>query len=159
MTMPPIRVLVMDNSVDTLEVLRSFLEFEGFAVETCNTAKLRSEGADLAAAIAAARPDVVVFDIAMPYDVNWQVCETLKRDSRVAAPFVLTTTNRTAVERLTEARDVIEVLGKPYDLGQFARAIRRAVERDQADNLLEDRRADADRRAGDRRHAERRHDR
>src|SRR5262249_48369744 len=83
-----------------------------------------SEGADVADAIARAHPDVVVFDIALPYEANWELCASLRKDPRVGVPFVLTTTNRAAVERLTSAREVVEILGKPYDLDQFAQAVR-----------------------------------
>jgi DNA-binding response OmpR family regulator len=165
----PIRALVMDSSADTLDLLRQYLEFHGFEVETCNLARLRSEGADVAEAIARARPDVVVFDIALPYEVNWALCASLREDPRVDVPFVLTTTNRAAVERLTGARDVVEILGKPYDLEQFVHAVQAAVRTAgdaaaDAANAGDDRRTDTDRRTGaerrfgDRRHEERRRD-
>lgn len=157
---PRIRALVMDSSADTLDLLRQYLEFNGFEVETCNLARLRNEGADVAAAIAEAHPDVVVFDIALPYEMNWELCAALRGDPRIGVPFVLTTTNRAAVERLTGAREVIEILGKPYDLEQFARAVRAAVtaRENPASGAAHDDRRGADRRTGDRRHTDRRRD-
>jgi DNA-binding response OmpR family regulator len=158
----------MDSSADTLDLLRQYLEFHGFEVETCNLARLRNEGADVAEAVVRARPDVVVFDIALPYDVNWELCSTLRQDPRLDVPFVLTTTNRSAVERLTSARDVVEILGKPYDLEQFVHAVHAALRaEDKAPSDTSetgdarngaDRRAGADRRTGDRRHEQRRRD-
>src|SRR4051812_11717126 len=112
----------MDSSADTLDLLRHYLEFHGFDVETCNLGRLRREGIDVADTVARVHPDVVVFDIALPYDVNWEMCSALQQDPRIEAPFVLTTTNRSAVERLTGARGVIEILGKPSDLEHIAEA-------------------------------------
>jgi CheY-like chemotaxis protein len=156
----PIRALIMDSSADTLELLRQYLEFHGFEVETCNLARLRHEDADVAEAIVRARPDVVVFDIALPYETNWAMCSSLRRDPRVTVPFVLTTTNRAVVERLTGARDVIEILGKPYDLEQFAQAVVAAVRNGQepsaAGGSRDEARGGADRRVGDRRRNNRR---
>jgi DNA-binding response OmpR family regulator len=156
----PIRALVMDSSVDTLDLLRQYLEFRGFEVETCDLARLRHDGADAAATIARARPDVVVFDIALPYEENWKLCASLRQDPRVSVPFVLTTTNRGAVERLTGARDVIEILGKPYDLEQFAEAVHSAVrasdDTQTAGEPRGDTRRGVDRRIGERRREDRR---
>jgi CheY-like chemotaxis protein len=112
---PPLKVLILDNSLDILELLSTDLECRGCVVTTGSVSAIRHGEADGARLIAAAAPDVVVFDVAVPYEANWRLAMELQADPGARIPFVLTTTNAQAVRRLI-GRDLIELVGKPYDL-------------------------------------------
>jgi hypothetical protein len=43
--------------------------------------------------------------------------------------FVLTTTNKPALEKLVGETDALEIIGKPYDLRQVVAAVRTALAR------------------------------
>ena len=122
----PLKVLIFDNSVDILELLATDLQCRGCIVTTGSVSALRHGDVDGGRLIEATAPDVVIFDVALPYEINWQVATDLQADSRVRVPFVLTTTNATAVRRLI-GRDLIELVGKPYDLDTLFDAIVRSV--------------------------------
>ena len=111
----PLRVLVFDNSSDILELLSTDLQCRGCIVTTGSVSAIRHGEIDGPHLIEAAAPDVIVFDVALPYEANWQIAMNLQADPRVRVPFVLTTTNAMAVRRLI-GRDLIELVGKPYDL-------------------------------------------
>jgi CheY-like chemotaxis protein len=155
----PLKVLVLDNSSDILELLTTDLHCRGCIVTTGSVSAIRHGEIDGAQLIEAAAPDVVVFDVALPYEANWQTANQLQADPRVRAPFVLTTTNATAVRQLI-GRDLIELVGKPYDLDSLYDVILRSVfpetaaDGEPSHDPSNERRRGADRRAKVRRQAD-----
>jgi CheY-like chemotaxis protein len=125
-TTRPLKVLILDNSSDILELLSTDLQCRGCVVTTASVTAIRHGDIDAARLIEAAAPDVIVFDVALPYEANWRVAMDLQSDPRVRMPFVLTTTNAMAVRRLL-GRDLIELVGKPYDLDTLYSTILRSV--------------------------------
>jgi CheY-like chemotaxis protein len=134
---PPLKVLILDNSADILELLTTDLQCRGCVVATSSVSGIRHGDVDGARLIETTGPDVIVFDVALPYEANWRVAIELQADPRVRAPFVLTTTNATAVRRLI-GRDLIELVGKPYDLDSLYDAIVRSVFPEAADGMASD---------------------
>jgi len=122
----PLKVLIFDNSVDILELLVTDLQCRGCLVTTASVSAIRHGEVDGGRLIEATAPDVVVFDVALPYEANWHVAMALQSDPRVRVPFVLTTTNATTVRRLI-GRDLIELVGKPYDLDTLCGVVVRSV--------------------------------
>ena len=121
-----LKVLIFDNSADILELLSTDLECRGCVVTTGSVSAIRHGEIDGARLIEAVRPDVIVFDVAVPYEANWRVAMDLQADPRARMPFVLTTTNAQAVRRLI-GRELIELVGKPYDLDTLYDVIVRSV--------------------------------
>jgi CheY-like chemotaxis protein len=124
-------VLVLNSSQDTIDVLKIALEHEGFAVASAHVSDVKSGETDLIALHEQHSPDVIIYDIALPYEENW----TFLRLLRAAEPlksirWVLTTTHRKRLMELVgEVGDVHEVVGKPYDLKQIVDAVKGALER------------------------------
>lgn len=80
------RILLVDDDVLTLDVLRTILDLEEFEVSTA------ADGEEALAKVAADRPDAVVLDVMMPGIDGFEVCEKLKGDPATAdLPIVLLT--------------------------------------------------------------------
>lgn len=122
------RVLIFDSSPDTTDMLVEYFAHYGWRANAVNARALRRGEVDGAEIVQVHRPDVIVFDIALPYEQYWELCQTLRADARVRCPVVITTTNVAALHRLTGAQEpVIEIVGKPYDLEQLRAAVSIAI--------------------------------
>lgn len=113
------RVLVVDDDVDLLESLESLLKAQGFEVETSSTVKNATR------ALAAAKFDVVVTDLALGAPGGLAFCERVVR-SHPGLPIVVLTgygDARDAALRLGARR----VLQKPVAVQTLLEALREVV--------------------------------
>ena len=65
-------ILVVDDNLDNVEILRAVLESRGYAVAEA------PEGSSALAKLDEVRPDLVLLDVMMPGMDGWQVCRTIK---------------------------------------------------------------------------------
>lgn len=121
-------VAIINTSPDTVALLKDLLERAGFIVVSSYTHDIRSGAIDLAAFLRTHEPAVILYDIAPPYERNWQFLQHLRGSILAGYRFVLTTTNPSRVEPLV-GRDehVYEVVDKDGDLDAILRATREAV--------------------------------
>jgi len=122
-------IAVFNSSSDTVDMLRTVLEQEGFHTVSGHIADLKKGELDFVDFIDHHRPAVIVYDISPPYETNWTFLR-LVRSSKPAqsARFILTTTNKPALDELVGETDAIEIIGKPYDLRQVVGAVRGALD-------------------------------
>lgn len=124
------RIAIVNTSEDLIDVLKMFFQDEGYEVVTTNVRVFRTREQDLEQFIAAHDPAVLLWDIALPYDANWNFFQQVKQlPVMQGRRFVLTTTNEKRVREVacTEP-EVIEIVGKPFDLNQLAQAVQRALQ-------------------------------
>jgi CheY-like chemotaxis protein len=124
----PLTIAVFNSSEDTTDMLRELFQHAGFVAVSAFTNELRDGKVDLEALMRQHRPAVVVYDIALPYDANWQLCQHIRSSPACkGVPFVLTTTNVAQVQKVSGAEPLIEIVGKPYDLELIVKAVERAA--------------------------------
>lgn len=119
-------VAVLNTSEDTTDLLRFVLESAGFVVVTAFTNHLRDGRLDFAGFVRQHRPEVIVYDVAIPYEPNWRLFEHF-RDSCPAEglQFVVTTTNVAQLRTVAGPEaELHEIIGKPYDLDEVVGAVR-----------------------------------
>jgi CheY-like chemotaxis protein len=81
-----VRVLLVDDEPDQIELYRFGLEQAGFVIFEAN------DGLTAITLARSAKPDVIVLDLRMPDLDGWQVCAALKADRRTARiPIVILT--------------------------------------------------------------------
>jgi hypothetical protein len=123
---PPV-VAIFNTSLDTVEMLRIVLEQAGFVVMGLYTYEARDGRINIENIFNQHEPDVVIYDIAPPYDKNWREFRHMCSMPALAKrKFVLTTTN---MQRVREAVDnppeMFEIVGKPYDLGVIVEQVKK----------------------------------
>ena len=128
MTVSPL-VAVFNSSPDTIEMLRVVLQHAGFVVASAFTYELRDGIVDVASFMKQHQPEVVIYDVAPPYDANWALFLRLRQNPALCdCQFVVTSTNAGYVQQLA-GRDqrVYEIIGKPLDLDKIVRATKEAL--------------------------------
>lgn len=113
-------VAIIDSNDDIINALRELFESEGFLVATAHVRQIRSGRVDFGTFLSRYDPDVIVYDIAPPYEENWTFFKLLRTtDAGKERRYVVTTTNKAALERLVGDTGAAELIGKPFDLEQI----------------------------------------
>ena len=123
-------IAVFNSSEDTVELLRTALEAEGFQTVAGHIPDVKKGDLDLIDFVNHHMPAVILYDISPPYDANWRFLRLVRSsESLKQHQFVLTTTNKPALEQLVGETEALEIIGKPYDLRQVVEAVRTALAR------------------------------
>jgi len=123
-------IAVFNSSEDTVELLRTALEAEGFQTVAGRIPDVKKGDLDLIDFVNHHTPAVILYDISPPYDANWRFLRLVRSsESLKKHQFVLTTTNKPALEQLVGETEALEIIGKPYDLRQVVEAVRTALAR------------------------------
>lgn len=131
LAIPPVPVVAVFNaSEDTVDMLTMFFRQIGFRSvgEVCPAREpLKVEKAR--EFVAEHHPSVIVFDVSLPYDRNWEhFCDFRDADGVRHIPVLLTTTNKKALDAMVGLTEAIEVIGKPSDLDELAAAVNRLMQ-------------------------------
>jgi len=112
------RVLVVEDNMDTYELVRFILERSGF--ETF----LAVNGRDGVTAAQKQKPDLIIMDMSMPEMDGWTATAIVKRDEKTAAiPLIALTAHALPGDRqraLEAGCD--EYISKPMDLEELVEA-------------------------------------
>ena len=149
-------IVVVDSSPDTLDLLQAYFAGLGYTVRACGPA-LDAPGESLADTVCAVDPDVVIYDIDLPYASSWRAALALCFDPRVHCPFVFTTTNARIAKQLMAGVTRAAVLEKPYALQTLHAAVDNALAsytRPEPSASAGEERRHGDRRRGQRRRSE-----
>jgi two-component system capsular synthesis sensor histidine kinase RcsC len=126
-----VRVLVVDDHEETLELLHDLLTPRGFDVHTASNAR---EAMDVAAM---RMPEVIVTDLQMPGEDGFALCKSLRRsachgEGAIVPVLALTGSSDATVDERAADAGFSEVLRKPCAGPTLATALCRALVREHA---------------------------
>jgi CheY-like chemotaxis protein len=115
-----VTLLLLNGHADTIQLLADWFGALGATVHHGHTLDLCTDTETGRRMIETVRPKVILFDLAVPYERNWQCLQRLQAMGMFGAiPVVLTTVNARALERLVGPTEAFEVIGTPHDLWQL----------------------------------------
>jgi len=121
--MPGKRVLVVDDDVKTVELVKLYLNRDGYRVFTAY------DGVEALRLARESRPDLIVLDLMLPGIDGLEVCRTLRNESDV--PIIMLTARTTDQDKLTGlglgADDYVTKPFSPRELAARVRAVLRRL--------------------------------
>jgi DNA-binding NarL/FixJ family response regulator len=122
-------VAIINSTTDVVNMIRTAVEQAGLTGVSALTVEIREGHVDLDRFIEQHEPRVIIYDVAPPYEPNWQLFQHIaSRPVMEGRQFVVTSTNPRHVERLAGPQHhVYEIVGKEEDLGRIVQAVREAL--------------------------------
>lgn len=115
-------LLLVDDELKVIEVMKSFLEQEGFVVYSATTGK------EAIRQVEACKPDLVVLDWMLPEMSGLEVCKVLHSASKVAI-IMLTARTEEADKVVGLEVGADDYMTKPFSLRELAARIRSVLRR------------------------------
>jgi len=121
-------ITLVNSSEAVVDLLAEVFQQEGFRTLRLAIPDPELGPAELISLLDAHNPPVVLYDIAIPYDRNWHCFRLVYQDQAPKGRrFVVTTTNKRALEEFVGPSATFELIGKPYDLSVLVEAVRREL--------------------------------
>jgi DNA-binding NtrC family response regulator len=124
---------VINTSEEICRLLYRAFTRKGFEVPITYVPDLKRGEPDIQTFLREHDPKVVLWDVAIPYQEYWQFLQSVTHSESAAdRAFVLTTTNKGALDSLVGPTDTYEIIDRPFDLDIIVDAVRRALKHQQA---------------------------
>jgi PleD family two-component response regulator len=126
------RILVVEDDIDTSDMLRAYFEAQGYEVMTA------AWGNDALQVCQEALPDLIIQDIRLP-DINgYEVIDQLRQDLRTQQiPVIFLTEKRERGDRIAGLKlGAVDYITKPFDMQELRLRVRNALRRASYETLV-----------------------
>ena len=121
------KALVIEDDGNIAELLRLYLEKDGFTVTICADG---AEGVETARALA---PDLILLDIMLPGKDGWQVCREVREFSR--APIIMLTAKSETQDKISGLEmGADDYVTKPFEIKELLARVHAVCRRTEAEN-------------------------
>ena len=119
------KILVVDDELNICELLKLYLENEGYTVFTAN------DGQAAVTAFQQKAPDLVLLDIMLPKMDGWQVCREIRKTS--SAPIIMLTAKGETFDKVLGLElGADDYIVKPFDAKEVTARIKAVLRRSSA---------------------------
>ncbi len=117
-----ISVLVVEDEKNILDLLRMYLEKEGYAVTVAD------DGGQGLAKFRAIKPDLVLLDVMMPVMDGWSVCKAIRAESQT--PVIMLTAKGETDDKVTGLKSgADDYITKPFEMKEVLARIEAVLRR------------------------------
>lgn len=118
----PTKVLVVDDNLNICDVLKLYLENDGYEVKTV------FDGVDAMNAFKIFDPDIVLLDIMMPRKDGWQVCREIREKS--SKPIIMLSAKGEVFDKVLGLElGADDFIVKPFDVKEVSARIKAVLRR------------------------------
>lgn len=123
-------VAIINSVSELIDMIKELLEEEGYRAITALISDIKKVELDIHSFMKEFDPQVIIYDIPPPYDLNWHFFKLLEDSpSMNNCAFVVTTTNKKALDSQVGNTPTMELIGKPFDLSELMGSVKRAMKK------------------------------
>ncbi|MEA4832643.1 MAG: response regulator transcription factor [Oscillospiraceae bacterium] len=116
------KILVVDDDLNICELLKLYLENDGYEVKTAN------DGAEAIGAFRIYEPDLVLLDIMLPKMDGWQVCREIRE--RSSKPVIMITAKGEVFDKVLGLElGADDFIVKPFDMKEVSARVKAVLRR------------------------------
>lgn len=123
-----LRLVILNDSEPVLRMLCAWFQQHGHHCDTALLADMPQAHEQVQRFVLKHRPDVVVYDVGMPYASSWDLLDVIRTAPALQSQrFVLTTPNKRKLELAVGRTSAIEIGGRDGDLRRVLKAVESAA--------------------------------
>ena len=127
------KALVVEDDNNIAELLRLYLEKDGFEVSIANDG---AKGVDMALAL---EPDIMLLDIMLPEKSGWQVCREIRKTSKM--PIIMLTAKGETFDKVSGLEmGADDYITKPFEVKELLARIHAVLRRFEPEEAAEEKR-------------------
>jgi DNA-binding response OmpR family regulator len=116
------KILVVDDEKQIVEIVKAYLERDGYKVNTANDGNAALES------VQKEQPDLIVLDLMLPEISGWDVCRTIRKDSNV--PIIMLTARDDTTDKIVGLElGADDYVTKPFDPKELVSRVKAVLRR------------------------------
>ena len=126
---PRLRLVVLNDSAPVVKMLCEWFTQHGHHCDAVLLSDMPRAHEEVGHFVSAHRPDVVVYDVGMPYESSWDLLEAIRMAPALQSqPLVITTPNKGKLEQAVGRTGALEISGRRKDLRRLLKAVDEAAD-------------------------------
>lgn len=130
-------IVIINSNIELIGALELLFQDEGYSTASYQVLDFKTGNINIRKILKREDPQVILYDISIPYKENWEFFKKIKETKEARGiNFILTTTNKRALESFVGEVQAIEIIGKPFDVEEIIRVAREQMAKSQKEKEI-----------------------